>query len=204
MKLDKWKQVLLFSGLAIVISALWLWGDSPNSVYACDPSNGDLIDCDFDLPDSPNLFIEKVGVYYQAGDEICYFETWVLVLDMPKLMASRDGKFRINASPGTVGIFTEDTFTDLLNDGTIAEISSTNPFGGRTQVECTKLESNSDDVPPDFPTYGTPEPYDPIDPPIWVEFTLEEPIQDTSHVYGYGHKMGNGFYTLFYVLPLEE
>jgi hypothetical protein len=105
-------------------------------------------------------------------------------------------------SYGSIGLFTLETFERLINEGVIQEAPYV-VFGGTTE-ECISWGQGhiQEDGPAEWPE-DPPQLLDPIDPPFWQEIKLDKPIEGASRLYAYGQETEEGFYALFYFLPLE-
>ncbi|MAT95666.1 MAG: hypothetical protein CL608_00745 [Anaerolineaceae bacterium] len=204
MIVKQWKKGLFLSSLFVMFAAIWLWSSSPNPVYACDPSEGNFLDCDL-IIDLPVRKIEKINVYWYEnnGSRLCYQEIWVYVYDEQELRDKRATTAPVYRSYGSIGVYTQETYQNLLDDGVIA-LAPILVFGGNGP-QCISWGQGhiQPEEPPELPV-GNPEPLDPIDPPLWKEIALDEPLEGASIMYAYGHETEEGFFPLFYVLPLEE
>ena len=204
--LKHWKQLVFLGSLVTVLGALWLWGSSPTAVHACDDRMTIFNECELEFEFTIRA-IEKINVYrYVETDEglfLCYRNVWVYINDRQTLIDNRATNAPVYPNYGSVGLFKQETFEELLNNGVI-DLAPIVAVLYETEEQCVLWEGGhiQDDGPPTLPEEDI-EPLDPFDPPLWKEIVLEEPIEGISQLFVYGYETETGFYKLAFVHNMD-
>lgn len=204
--LKRWQQVLLLAGFMTLFGVFWVWSSPSSPVHACDDEFTIFNECDLEFEFTIRA-IERINVYrYQEtedGLELCYRTVWVYINDRQSLLDNRATNAPVYPTYGSVGLFTQEAYEQLLNDGVI-ELAPVLVAIFDSGEQCVAWGEGhiQDEGPPTLPEWEI-EPLDPIDPPLWKEVELEEPIEGISKLFAYGYETEAGFYELVYVHPFD-
>lgn len=205
--LKSWKQLLFLSSFVTLLGALWLWGSAPAPVHACDDETTVFNDCELEFEFTIRV-VEKMTVYrFEERDGetyLCARNVWVYINDRQTLIDSRSTNGPIYPRNGSVGIFKESIYEELLNNGVIDSAPTPITLYHSTEEECVLWGNGhiQDEGAPKIPEREI-VPLDPTDPPLWKEVELEEPIEGISQLYAYGYETEMGFYELAFVHDMD-
>ena len=205
--LKHWKQLLFLSSLVTMLGAVWLWNSTPSLAHDCDDGSTIFNECELEF-DFEIRVIEKMTVYrYEERDGelyLCARNVWVYINDRQTLIDNRSPNGPIYPRNGSVGIFKESVYEELLNNGVIDLAPVPIALYDPTAEECVLWGNGhiQDDGPPTIPEKDI-EPLDPFDPPLWKEIELEEPIEGSSQLFAYGFETETGFYNLAFVHDMD-
>lgn len=202
--LKRWQKIVFLVGSVALLGAVWLWGSAPTPAYACDDPETVKNECEepFDLP---VRFIEKINVYRfvetDEGTLLCARNEFVYVNDKPALLSKRETGGPIYPNEGSLGVFSQETFEELMNTGVIDEARVIRGIHDREEV-CVSWEGSIfDEDTPDFDRKWNPVDF--IDPPMWKAVEIVVPVEGISKLFAYGYETEAGFYALAYAHTLE-
>lgn len=202
--LKRWQKIVFLAGSVVLLGAVWLWGSAPTPAYACDDPETVENECEEPF-DEPILVIEKINVYQfvetDEGTLLCARNEFVYVYDKPALLSKRATNAPIYPNEGSLGVFTQETFEELMNTSVIGEARVIRGIHDTEEV-CVSWEGSIfDEDTPDFDRKWNP--IDFIGPPVWQAVEIVVPVEGISKLFAYGYETEAGFYALAYAHTLE-
>ena len=199
--LKRWQKIVFLAGSVVLLGAVWLWGSAPTPAYACDDPETVENECD----ELSVRIIEKVNVYRfvetDEGTLLCARNEFVYVNDKPTLLSKRETSAPIYPNEHSLGVFSQETFEELMNTNVIEEPRVIRGIYDTEEV-CVAWEGSIfDEDTPDFDRKWNP--IDFIDPPMWQAVEIVVPVEGISKLFAYGYETEAGFYALAYAHTLE-